>query len=69
VGICTNEPGLDISHTGLIVCTADGVRHFMDATSRKSLMKVMIEPEPLTQALSRSKHSTGAMFARPLEPV
>jgi len=69
VAICTNVPGLDVTHTGMIFCTADGARHFMDATSRKDKLKVMIEPEPLTQALSRSKHTIGAMFARPLEPV
>jgi len=67
VAICTNQPGLDIAHTGLIFCI-DGVPHFMDASSRKSKMMVNIEPESLTQALSRSKNATGAMFARPLEP-
>jgi hypothetical protein len=69
VAICTDLPGLDVTHTGLIYCTEDGARHFVDATSRKDKKKVMVESEPLSQALSRSKHTIGAMFARPLEPV
>jgi len=68
VAICTSIPGLDVAHTGLIFCTADGVRHFMDATSRRGQMIVKVESEPLTQALGRSKSAIGAIFARPLEP-
>jgi hypothetical protein len=68
VAICTSLTGLDVAHTGLIVCDQDGVPHFMDATSRKGKMRVSIESEPLTQALSHSKNTIGAMFARPLEP-
>jgi hypothetical protein len=67
VGICTTAEGIDISHTGLVIEDEAGVRHFMDASSAKSKMKVTFEPGPLHEAI-KSKNVTGAMFARPLEP-
>lgn len=68
VGLCTGEPGLDVAHTGLVLRSADGVAHFMDASSRKATMKVVIEPGPISTSVSRNKKLTGVMFARPLEP-
>jgi hypothetical protein len=68
VGVCTSQTGLDIVHTGLIYRDNAGVAHFMDASSRKATMKVLIEPGPISGALTWSKNLTGAMFARPLEP-
>lgn len=68
VGVCTSLPGLDIVHTGLIVCDESGARQFMNASSAKSLYQVTISPQPLTAALSWSTTNTGAMFARPLNP-
>lgn len=71
VGLCTGEAGLDIAHTGLVIRTGgkSGTAHFMDASSRKAVMKVVLEPEPISQSVARSKKIIGAMFARPLEPV
>lgn len=66
VCVCTNLAGLDIVHTGLVIRDARGVVHFMDATSKKSKMQVVIEPGPLSQALKWSNTLTGAIFARPL---
>lgn len=66
VAICTKIDGLDVAHTGLVVRTADGVAHFMDASSR--LGKVTLEPGSISQAIARTKSWTGVMFARPLEP-
>ncbi len=68
VGVCTNQTGLDIVHTGLVLRDNEGVAHFMDASSKKSSMKVTIEPGPISQALKWSKNLTGIMLARPLEP-
>ncbi|HIA51840.1 MAG TPA: DUF1460 domain-containing protein [Candidatus Melainabacteria bacterium] len=72
VGICTNVPGLDISHTGLVIRDKDGVPHFMDASSQKKNMKVTLEPGPIsqymTQSNERSQKIIGVVFARPLEP-
>lgn len=68
VGLCTDVAGLDISHTGLIYRTNDGVPHFMDASSKKSNMKVTIEPGSISQAVKDRKNFTGIVFARPLEP-
>lgn len=68
VGICTNLPGLDIVHTGLIYRDESGIPHFMDASSKKSNMKVTIEPGPISGALGWSKNNIGIMLARPLEP-
>jgi hypothetical protein len=69
VGVCTSAAGIDIAHTGLVYVDEKGVRHFMDASSGKSKMKVTLEPGPISEALSWSKKLTGAMFARPIEPV
>jgi hypothetical protein len=69
VGVCTNQSGLDIAHTGLVLRTEDGVAHFVDASSMKKNMKVTIEPGPISQVLNWSGHLSGAMFARPLEPT
>ncbi|MBX9722936.1 MAG: DUF1460 domain-containing protein, partial [Candidatus Obscuribacterales bacterium] len=68
VGVCTDMPGIDISHTGLIIRDSENIPHFMDASSGKSKMKVTLEPGPISQALNWSKSITGAIFARPLEP-
>jgi hypothetical protein len=69
IGVCTTEPGIDIAHTGLIYADEQGVRHFMDASSSASKMKVTLEKGPVSGSLNWSKRLTGAMFARPLEPV
>lgn len=68
VGLCTSLPGLDISHTGIIYRTEDGVAHFMDASSKKTNKKVTIEPGPISQAVKDRKNFTGIVLARPLEP-
>lgn len=67
VGVCTTAEGLDIAHTGLVYVDGDGVRHFMDASSAKSRMKVTLEPQ-ISTCLNWSKKLTGVMFVRPLEP-
>lgn len=69
VGVCTTEAGIDIAHTGLIYADEQGVRHFMDASSGKSKMKVTLENGPISGSLNWSRKITGAMFARPLEPI
>lgn len=73
VGLCTSVPGLDISHTGLIMKDKHGVPHFMDASSQKKNMKVTLEPGPISQYVAesnqRSQKITGVVFARPLEPT
>lgn len=72
VGLCTNVPGLDISHTGLIIKDKDGVPHFMDASSQKKNMKVTLEPGSISQYVAesnqRSQKIIGVVVARPLEP-
>jgi hypothetical protein len=67
VGVCTTASGIDIAHTGLIYADDQGVRHFMDASSSSSKMKVTLEKGPISETLNWSKKLTGAMFARPLE--
>ncbi len=68
VGITTTEKGIDIAHTGLVFVDESGKRHFMDASSSRSKMKVTLEKGPLSEDLDYGKN-TGAMFARPLEPT
>jgi len=67
VVVCTNQAGLDVVHTGFVYRTADGIAHFIDASSSKSKMKVTLESGPISSSLHWSKNLTGAMFARPLE--
>ncbi len=66
VGVCTTADGIDIAHTGLCIKDAQGVVHFMDASSAKKSMKVTLEPE-ISTCLNWSPKLTGVMFARPLE--
>lgn len=66
VGVCTSTPGLDITHTGIVVCDENGNPRFMHASSLKTNYKVMIKPGPLSTALAWAKTNTGAVFARPL---
>lgn len=67
VAVCTRQAGLDVVHTGFVYRTADGLAHFIDASSSKSKMKVTLESGPLSGSLHWSKNLTGVMFARPLE--
>jgi Protein of unknown function (DUF1460) len=67
VGVCTSTPGIDIAHTGLVFRDGKGIAHFMDASSKKNVMKVTIEPLPISETFTWSKSLTGAVFARPLE--
>ncbi len=67
IGIGSSVPGLDIAHTGLIY-VEDGIRHFLDATSVPSQMKVKLEG-PLHQKLEKMRGATGIVVARPLSPV
>ncbi len=65
LGITTNIPGLDCSHTGIAVRMPDGRIHFMHASSLKG--NVIISEEPLADYLTHSSHQTGIIIARPLE--
>ncbi|MDP4200155.1 MAG: DUF1460 domain-containing protein [Bacteroidota bacterium] len=65
LGITTNIPGLDCSHTGIAVRMPDGRIHFMHASSLKG--KVIVSDEPLAEYLTHSSHQTGIIVARPLE--
>ena len=65
LGITTNVPGLDCSHTGIAVRMPDGRIHFMHASSLMS--QVIISPEPLADYLTHSTHQTGIIINRPLE--
>ncbi len=67
VAVCTSQAGLDVVHTGFVYRTADGIAHFIDASSSKSKMKVTLEAGPISSSLHWSKNLTGAMFARPRE--
>lgn len=67
VAVCTSQAGLDVVHTGFVYRTADGIAHFIDASSSKSKMKVTLESGPISGSLHWSKNLTGVMFARPLE--
>ena len=65
IGIATTTPGIDISHTGICFKDAQGVAHFMDASSAPSRMKVTLEGA-MHEAVAGSPRSTGIVVARPL---
>lgn len=69
LGITTNIPGLDCSHTGIATREADGRIHFMHASSLMG--KVIISEEPLAEYLTHSSHQTGIIVMRkiPLGPL
>jgi hypothetical protein len=69
VGVSTTESGIDIAHTGLVIADEGGMLHFMDASSAKRNMKVTLEKGPISKAFNWSPKLTGAVFARPVEPV
>lgn len=69
VGIVTDIPGLDVSHTGIVVRDSRGVAHFMDASSKSGVNRVVVEPQTLSAAIRSNKRAIGAIFARPLEPT
>lgn len=68
VAVCTNLPGLDIVHSGLIERDTHGSVHMLDASSLKQNQRVVVELTNLEKYLTWSRHLTGVMFARPLEP-
>ena len=65
IGIATTTPGIDIAHTGLCFKDAQGVAHFMDASSAPSRMKVTLEGA-MHEAVAGSPRNTGIVVARPL---
>ena len=66
IGITTNTPGLDISHTGIAVHTDNGELHLMHAPDIGS--KVQITQSPLYDYLARHPKQTGIIVAEVLEP-
>jgi hypothetical protein len=65
LGIVTDLPGLDCSHTGIAIRLKDGRIHFMHASSL--MHKVIISEEPLAEYLTHSKRQIGILVNRPLE--
>jgi len=66
VGLTTHSQGLDITHTGMCYRDADGVLRFLNASSLKANMKVVLGPR-LSDVLKNSKVEDGIMVVRPLE--
>ena len=66
IGITTNTPGLDISHTGIAVRANNGALHLMHAPDIGS--KVQITEMPLHEYLARHPKQTGIIVAEALEP-
>jgi len=66
VGVCTTHKGIDIAHTGICYRDAQGMLHFMDASSID--MRVTIEPRDFGQDFRWSKSNSGIIVARPVEP-
>jgi len=64
IALTTSVPGLDVSHMAIIVMQ-DGVPHMMHASSAKG--KVIIDPQPLSEYLRRSRSLTGIRVFRLVE--
>jgi hypothetical protein len=67
IAVTTNIAGLDVVHVGFVYRTADGAAHFLDASSKKSCMKVTLETTPFSKSFTWSRDLTGIIVARPLE--
>lgn len=65
LGTTTDFPGLDTSHTGIVV-KENGVTKFMHAPLAGK--KVLISEKPLHEYLAANKGQTGIIVVRPLEP-
>ncbi|MFP4369377.1 MAG: N-acetylmuramoyl-L-alanine amidase-like domain-containing protein [Candidatus Kapaibacterium sp.] len=65
IGITTDIPGLDYSHTGLVFVDNSGKVRLLHASSLKE--KVFLD-KSLTEYLEQNKKSTGVTIVRPLEP-
>lgn len=65
IGTTTDFPGLDTSHTGIVI-KENGVTKFMHAPLAGK--KVLISERPLNEYLAANKGQTGIMVVRPLEP-
>ncbi|MGA7160000.1 MAG: N-acetylmuramoyl-L-alanine amidase-like domain-containing protein [Bacteroidota bacterium] len=66
IGITTNIPGLDISHTGIAVRVENGSLHLMHAPDVG--YKVQITDSPLHEYLAGHSKQTGIIVAEALEP-
>lgn len=66
LGITTNIPGLDTSHTGIAI-RQGGALHFMHAPDVGK--KVQITDVTLAEYLARNKKQTGIMVVQPNEPA
>ncbi len=66
IGITTNTPGLDVSHTGIAVRMINGALHLMHAPDIG--YKVQITESPLHDYLARHSKQTGIIVAEALEP-
>ena len=67
MGITTDIPGLDISHTGIAIRLDDNRIHFMHAPNVGK--KIQITEKPLAEYIKGNKKQTGIIVARPLEPI
>lgn len=65
VGITTTMPGMDCSHTGLIVMR-QGRARFLHASSTRKRVTFDV---PITDYLAKSDKNTGILVVRPLEPA
>lgn len=64
IGITTTMPGMDCSHTGMIVRSGNRAV-FLHASSTKKRVTFDV---PISEYLSRSEKNTGILVVRPLEP-
>ena len=67
IGIVSRDrPGMySTSHVGLVYRAADGILHFMHASSPQNYGKVVVDAE-LAKYLARYRSDTGILVARPL---
>jgi len=66
LGITTNIPGLDISHTGIAIRERDGRIHLLHAPNVGK--KIQISKLSLADYIMKHKYQTGIIVSRPLEP-
>ena len=65
IALATKTPGLDVTHTGIAVRSADGRIHLLHASTEGT---VRISKEPLADYLQKIRGNTGIIVVRPLQP-
>jgi hypothetical protein len=66
IAITSDNEGLDVSHTGIAIRMDDGLIHYMHAPDSGDVVK--ITDVPLSKYIEHSRHNTGVVIIRAIDP-